>query len=132
MDINARNRLNEASSFLKKAAESYQDKNEFIINTNACIQALRNVTWVLQSQKKDIPNFENWYNNDWQQSLIKDLIMKWLVESRNKIVKSSDLEAFSYMCLSVHEKYTESAKYTINVDPFLGNEDFVPFRVVIE
>jgi hypothetical protein len=54
MEIKAKNRLKEVLSFWHKAANSYQDVDEFVINLNACIQASRNVTWVLQSQKKEI------------------------------------------------------------------------------
>ena len=64
------------------------------MNLNALIQGLRNVTWLLQKQRHDLPDFETWYNG-WTQSVSDDAVMKWLVRSRNRIVKESDLELLS-------------------------------------
>lgn len=127
MNINANFRLQESLSFLIKASESYHDKVEFIININACIQALRNVTFVLQKQKSDILNFDKWYFDSWQTAIKKDPIMKWVHDSRNVIVKESNLKTYSCMSISIHEKYYESAKIILEVDPFLGNHEIADY-----
>ena len=76
------------------AADNYMNPDGFRLNLNALIQALRNVTWLLQKQRHDLPDFETWYS-DWRQSVSDDAVSKWLVRSRNRIVKESDLELLS-------------------------------------
>ncbi|HZP31343.1 MAG TPA: hypothetical protein VFC99_20495, partial [Acidimicrobiia bacterium] len=44
------------------AADAYHDPEPFRRHTEACIQALRNVTWRLQAAKTDLPgDFDAWY-----------------------------------------------------------------------
>jgi hypothetical protein len=45
---NAHRRLEEAHRLWHRAAESYDDPDEFRTNLNALLQALRSVTFVLQ------------------------------------------------------------------------------------
>ena len=66
----------------------------FRLNLNNLIQSLRNVTWLLQKQKANLPDFADWYGG-WQESVAEDPIMQWIVRSRNRIVKESDLELLS-------------------------------------
>jgi hypothetical protein len=76
------------------AADSYMEPDGFRLNLNALIQNLRNVTWLLQKQRRDLPDFEVWYDL-WKNSIHDDAVMKWLVRSRNRIVKEADLELLS-------------------------------------
>ncbi|EKN3457791.1 TPA: hypothetical protein ACPZF7_004150 [Yersinia enterocolitica] len=118
MKINAEKKLTEVQSFMIKAAQNYSDISEFVMNLNACIQAIRNVTFYLQAQKKEISNFDSWYL-EWQNALKKDPIMRWCIDARNKIVKQSDLEINSKAILSVKHSYNGSIKYTSNVPIFI-------------
>jgi hypothetical protein len=54
-------RIAEAHLLWHQAMDAYHDSSTFLANLNSTIQALRNVTFVLQSEKKKIPNFEQWY-----------------------------------------------------------------------
>ncbi|MGW0912849.1 hypothetical protein ACWD1Z_14045 [Streptomyces sp. NPDC002784] len=74
--------------------ESYYDPDEFRLNLNSLVPNLRNVTWLLQKQKAVIPDFGTWYPQ-FQQSAGSSEIMKWVVKSRNRITKESDLELLS-------------------------------------
>ena len=100
----AHNRLEEAHRLWHKAAQEYEDPISFRTNLNACIQALRNVTFVLQKQKSNIPNFESWYS-EWQRRMKADAILNWIVQARNKIVKEGDLETKSIARGSVLANY---------------------------
>jgi hypothetical protein len=119
MEIKAKNRLKEVLSFWHKAANSYQDVDEFVINLNACIQASRNVTWVLQSQKKEISGFDSWYVDDWQTAMKNDPVMRWCVDARNTIVKQEDLAIYSVAHASIHNNYLLEPIIDIPVDPLV-------------
>jgi hypothetical protein len=125
MELTAKRRLKEVFSFWHKAAANYQDVDEFVINLNACIQAIRNVTFALQGQKSQIDDFDNWYSS-WQEALKQDLIMRWCVEARNTIVKSSDLKMNSVAKVSVHTNYLLEAHMEVNVEPLESLDNIVP------
>ncbi len=63
--LHAEARLREVLKHWKDAASSYHEPEDFRISLNSCIQSLRNVTFILQKQKSEISNFENWYSK-WQ------------------------------------------------------------------
>lgn len=91
---NTHRRLKEAHQLWHQTAERYQDPGGFRVNLNATIQALRNITFVLQKEKNSIPNFKSWYG-EWRRRMGEDDVLRWLVEARNKIVKEGDLETYS-------------------------------------
>lgn len=90
----AHKRLMDCHAHWHMTAKSYLDPEGFRLNLNSLIQSLRNVTWILQKQKKDLDNFDSWYP-EWQASVADDSIMKWIVKARNRIVKEADLEIYS-------------------------------------
>ena len=104
------------------AADSYSDIEEFRIAINACIQAARNVTFVLQSNKKHIDSFDHWYGG-WQAAMAVDPIMKWCVAARNQIVKQGDLESFSVAKVLLFNSHAEPIKRVLAVDPMLTGQE---------
>lgn len=115
--LNADARLHEAFTHWHHAAENYKNPEQFRIFLNACIQALRNTTFVLQKQKKQIPNFDNWYTQ-WQDYLKSHPIMKWCVSARNTIVKQGDLETHSAARACYLSSYIDPPQNNFKVDPF--------------
>lgn len=87
-------RLVEAHLLWHQALTQYQDPEAFRANLNAAIQALRNVTFILQSEKHEFSNFDDWYE-PWQERLKANPILKWLKDARNTIVKQGELETNS-------------------------------------
>jgi hypothetical protein len=77
------------------AADSYMEPEAFRLNLNALVQDLRNVTWLLQKQKYELPGFNQWYPA-WQRSTSDDPVMRWIVSARNRVVKMADLEMDSH------------------------------------
>jgi hypothetical protein len=57
----AENRLEDCEHYWKKAAESYQQPRDFAREAQVTIQQLRTVTFQLQSEKRNIPGFGAWY-----------------------------------------------------------------------
>lgn len=89
-----------------EANRNYFVPEKFRLEMNACIQALRSVTFLLQKRKVDIPDFEAWYRR-WQERLRADSLMKWSVEARNRIVKEGDLKLYSVLRVSIVGSYLE-------------------------
>jgi hypothetical protein len=114
-------RLDEAHRLWHRAAASYEDPDEFRTNLNALIQALRNVTFVLQGEKQAIHNFETWYEN-WRDIMRQDEVMKWLVAARNRVVKKGDLETYSTAAAGIQASWDEPELVSFNVPPLYTTE----------
>jgi len=108
-------RLFDARTHWVRALEAYFSPEDFRIEINACIQALRNVTFVLQADKARIPAFDQWYG-EWQSKLRADARMKWSVAARNAIVKARDLELHSKLRASLVGSYIESEVPTLQAE----------------
>ncbi|WP_290517912.1 hypothetical protein [Alcanivorax sp.] len=117
-----RARLREVFRHWVSAAENYSDSEEFRISINSCIQSVRNVTFVLQSNKSLIDDFEAWYKS-WQNSMISDPIMKWCVSARNYIVKQGDLDAESVANVVLLNSHNENKTNVFSVDPRLSGRE---------
>ena len=104
----AHKRLEEAHRLWHECLDAYQDPSGFRTYLNACIQALRNVTWVLQKEKRLIDGFGEWYPA-WQTRMKHDEVMRWVVRSRNRLVKEGDLETESRAIARVIMSYQDAA-----------------------
>jgi hypothetical protein len=87
-------RLIEAHVLWHQSLEQYHEPDLFRANLNATIQALRNITFILQSEKHSFTQFEDWYKS-WQERIKADPILRWLKEARNTVVKQGELETSS-------------------------------------
>jgi hypothetical protein len=88
------------------------------MNLNALLQALRNVTFVLQKEKRAIPEFDAWYE-PWRETLAKDGVLRWLVEARNHVVKEGDLETFSTATAAIKASWDDPEVLTVEVPPLM-------------
>jgi len=89
------------------AEKAYFDPEGFRANVQTAIQTLRTVTFILQSNKKLIPDFDQWYA-PWQEKLNADALMRWMVNARNKIEKQGDLEAHSFVRAEIVASYFDN------------------------
>jgi hypothetical protein len=87
-------RLAEAHLLWHQSLDQYHNPEAFRANLNSTIQALRNITWVLQSEKRMIPDFDNWYAS-WQEKLRSSPLCRWLIDARNTVVKQGELNTHS-------------------------------------
>jgi hypothetical protein len=100
-------RLEDAVALWERAQAAYFLPDDFRLNLQACIQAFRSVSWVLQNQKGKIQGFDPWYAA-WQQKMRHDSILRWLVEARNKIEKQGDLETRSTLKLTFFSGWADA------------------------
>lgn len=118
-------RLSEAHRHWHHAADAYAEPDSFRTYLNACVQALRNVTFVLQNQKSVIPAFDEWYA-EWQAYLKTDTILNWVVKARNRIVKQDDLETRSIARVALVSSYEDPPYLEFEVKPS------TPTQLIIE
>jgi hypothetical protein len=115
---NTHRRLHECHRLWHATAEAYADPEAFRTNLNALLQALRNVTFVLQNEKRAVPDFDDWYGI-WRETLSQDGVLRWLVEARNHVVKEGDLETFSTATAAIHASWDEPEEVTFEVPPLI-------------
>lgn len=117
-------RLFDAKVHWHKAVDGYFEPNDFRIAVNSCIQELRNVTFVLQANKREISGFDTWYG-PWQEKMRANTSLRWLVDARNYIVKQGDLELLSKLRIEVIGSYLagEVAIFEEDYNPNLTNAE---------
>lgn len=115
-------RLREVLRHWFTAAENYSDAEEFRIAINSCIQAVRNVTFILQKNKKHIENFDSWYKT-WQTAMAADPIMRWCVDARNYVVKQGDLETHSVAIVALLNSHNAAREHIFSIDPRLSGKE---------
>jgi hypothetical protein len=99
-------RLQDAHDGWHLVQRAYHKPPKFRRELNALLQSLRNVTFILQAEKRSIPDFDEWYAE--QQKMMRQRpVMKWAVESRNHVVKQGDLETRSISTARVVATYLD-------------------------
>ncbi len=97
-------RLEDVHRHWHSAERAYFEPQAFRVAIQTAIQTLRTVTFILQSNKHLIPEFDSWYE-PWQEKLKADALMRWMVDARNKIEKQGDLEAHSFVRAEIVASY---------------------------
>lgn len=92
------------------------DPDNFRRALNTTIQELRNVSFLVQKQKASLPDFDVWYTS-WQEEARTDDVMRWVVDSRNRIVKQGDLDLLSKMTARYHVDWIRSTQVELNLPP---------------
>jgi hypothetical protein len=87
-------KLNEAQYFFDGLLKNYHRPYEFQFNLNAFIQAIRNITFMLQSEEQKPDVFDNWYAKK-QEDMKTNETLRRFVNARNVVVKRSSLTAKS-------------------------------------
>jgi len=124
-------RVNQALSIFKDINLHYQDPEKFTSDLNNLIQTLRNITFMLQSEKDTIKDFSGWYAPI-QEVMRKDDKMRWLVDSRNHIVKRGDLEKESYISVRIVDHFNKEI-FTQKFDPFFSTNNVIQsFRKTVD
>jgi hypothetical protein len=117
-------RLSHSHFLWHQCRSFYSDLDQFQIYLNACIQALRSVTFVLQKNKAILVNFDQWYER-WRDFMKSDIIMNWLIEARNHIEKEGDLELNSKFIVAILANYSEQPFKVFMVSPTTKNDEIL-------
>jgi len=89
-------RLEDLHRHWHAAEAAYFDPDGFRVAIQTAIQTARTVSFILQSNKAVIPQFDQWYTR-WQDEFRGNPLMRWMVDARNRIEKQGDLEAHSFV-----------------------------------
>ncbi|MEH0195817.1 hypothetical protein V7S57_08775 [Caulobacter sp. CCNWLY153] len=100
-------RLGDLHRLWHQAADAYFDPDAFRVAIQGAIQTMRSVTFILQKNKAQIPDFDRWYG-DWQKKMGADPLMVWMRDARNSIEKEGDLEAHSFVRAEIVASYLEN------------------------
>jgi len=87
--------------------QDYHKPLSFMAQVDSLIQGLRNYTFAIQSNKKHIPDFEKWYG-PWQERMKKDSYMRWLQQTRTRVVHEDVLTTKSNATLTFHTDHTQT------------------------
>jgi hypothetical protein len=113
---NTHRRLADAYNLWQLAAASYEDPDTFRMYLNALLEATRNITFMLQSEKAVIPGFDEWYP-DWQETMGRDVALVWARDARTQVVHQGDLETHSTAHVRVQASWEEPPITTFDVPP---------------
>ncbi|WP_039918750.1 hypothetical protein [Cellvibrio mixtus] len=100
-------RLDDLAHILHACSETYFDPELFRRNTNQFLQTARTITFIIQKNKSDIQNFDEWYQENVLDKWVGDDVMRWAKDSRNIIEKQGDLEFNSTLTVTLIFSYLE-------------------------
>lgn len=118
-------RLKDLSHILVSCEKTYFEPELFRMNLNQFLQTARTITFIIQKNKNDIPNFTNWYDDAVIKTWKNDDLMHWAKNSRNKIEKEGDLELYSKLTTTLFFVYDE--KHDIHLE--CGRNELINFNV---
>lgn len=108
-------RLCDLAQLLRNCGETYFSPDRFRQNTNQFLQTSRTVTFIIQKNKADIPDFDAWYKANVLHPWASDPVMSWAKDARNVIEKEGDLEMQSTLRATVLYSYLSTEDMMIEV-----------------
>lgn len=111
----------EARYFLVQCLFNYHYPQSFLFNLNAFIQAIRNITFILQSEDSRPGNFQEWYELK-REEMRKSLTLRRLVDARNIVVKQSSLTAKSTVACGLFRGRRMKLSMSKEISPFTDTE----------
>lgn len=115
-------RLGDLAHILENCGSSYFDPDRFRRNTNQFLQTSRTITFIIQKNKSEIPDFDNWYSENVLEPWRDDGLMKWAKDARNKVEKQGDLDINSVLKVSLFFSYLseEDVSLDCGIDELLN------------
>lgn len=121
--FDAHDKLEEAYHFLLLIAFSYHSADEFRHNLHAFVQALRSVTFMLQTYKDKIPDFDNWYSKK-QSEMKKNKYLKSICDSRTIVVHRHSLKPRSTIDVGLYRGRKLKLAISVHCDnPFVDSKE---------
>lgn len=107
----------EAEYFFTKMLDNYHMPWDFMFNLNAFIQAVRNITFMMQSEDDKPEGFAEWYQIK-QTEMRSNPILRKFVEARNIIVKQRTLTSKSSAWLGLFRGRRMKLAFQHEIPPF--------------
>jgi len=123
--FNAHDKLQESFFFLLQLADAYHFAAPFRFYLNAFLQSLRSVTMMLQTYKKVIPNFDDWYQRKQEEMRLNDLLAR-MCDARTMIVHKGALKTKSTATVGVYRGRKPILALTVSVsNPFIDSSQLL-------
>ena len=104
-------------------ALKYHKADEFRFNLHAFIQALREVTFMLQNDKSKIPDFEKWYEKMQEKMKANSCLLR-IKNTRTLIVHQQSLKAKSKIEVGLYRGRNLKFGFTFNnINPFYDSKE---------
>ncbi len=117
-------KFREAHYFLVAMSKTYHSPHAFRYSLNAFIQALRNITFMLQSEPGKPASFECWYAEK-QEDMRSDAQLRQFVEARNLIVKKAMLTPSSEAQIGLFRWRRLKLGFSVQADPFVHGRELL-------
>ena len=117
-------RFREAHYFVARMMDEYHNPVPFRYNLNAFIQALRNVTFVLQKEFSRRDGFQEWYQER-QETMKEDHLLHRFADGRNLVVKQRGLEMHSKVEVGIFRGRTIKFVLSVNEPLHLTSEHLI-------
>ena len=122
--VAASDKLHEVMYFYYRMLDTYHQPYEFRYNVNAFIQALRNVTWLLQSEESKPSGFDYWYERAQERMRSNENLRKF-VDLRNLIVKQGMLVGRSRANVGLFRARKLKLAFEMEVDLFEDSKELL-------
>ena len=123
-------RLLETHELWHQAASNYSNPDLFRTYLNASIQALRNITFALQSEKHAFDDFEAWYS-PWQTRMKASSVLVWAKDARTRVVKQADLDTVSTATVRLLT-WKDDELIRVPVDPATSSAEVVNHLPIVQ
>lgn len=117
----ADDRYQETHYFLSRIMGTYHQPDEFRWNLNAFLQALRNVTFIIQKVLSNEGGFTDWYEPQ-QEQMRSDELLRKFVEGRNVVVKQGNLAMESRAEIGIFRFREAKLGLSMPVSPSIPSE----------
>ncbi len=111
----AHDRFMAANHFIYQMAANYHKESYFRYNLNAFIESLRSVTFAIQKQKHNIPNYNIVYPQ-LQKKMSEDALLKRFKEGRNIVVKEGNLKSGSKLQIGLFKNGRMKIAFSYQVE----------------
>lgn len=109
-------RLSDLFVALENCHRTYFAPDLLRMNTNHFLQTARTVTFIVQKNKASIPSFDSWYKDNVTTPWAGDPVMQWAKDARNQIEKEGDLDAHSFVSVTLLFSYLHEQDISLEAD----------------
>lgn len=108
-------RLKDLARLHSQCSANYFEPDLFRMNSNQFLQTARTITFLIQKNKAQIPDFDGWYTAFVRDPWAQDAVMTWAKDARNHIEKRGDLELYSSVDVALVLSYDDKDDLVLEV-----------------
>jgi hypothetical protein len=110
--MKALEKLDEAKYFLEQIKSNIENDRALKHNLSAFLSSARSITFVLQNEYSDNPNFGTWYAKK-QEEMRNDNLLSFFVNKRNYVVKENSITPIKQRIITISDVGTAYESVTV-------------------